>query len=195
MTTSKTRGGAAAAVAAAIIAAVFAVEGGYVNNPDDPGGATNHGVTEQVARADGYTGHMRNLPRQRAEQIIDLNYIERPGYTPFLDIAPAIAEELIDTAYNAGPGRSSRWLQTALNSLNRNGRDYPDLVVDGRVGPATIAAYQTLAERRGRVKACEMVLKLLDGQQAAHYLSLRHLETFMVGWTDTRLGNVSTERC
>ena len=36
---------------ALILSAVFAVEGGYVDNPKDPGGATNHGVTERVARA------------------------------------------------------------------------------------------------------------------------------------------------
>ena len=40
----------AGAAIIAIVAGVFAVEGGYVNNPDDPGGETNHGVTVASAR-------------------------------------------------------------------------------------------------------------------------------------------------
>ena len=64
-------------VAAAIIVAVFAVEGGYVNNPKDPGGATNHGITEQVARQHDYKGDMRDLTREVAESIYYADYIEK----------------------------------------------------------------------------------------------------------------------
>ena len=66
MTATKTNKGKVAGGASAIaliIAAVFAVEGGYVNNPKDPGGATNHGVTEAVARKHDYRGHMKDLPK------------------------------------------------------------------------------------------------------------------------------------
>ena len=51
------------AVVLAIIGTVFALEGGYSDNPADPGGKTNHGVTEQVARANGYQGDMKALPK------------------------------------------------------------------------------------------------------------------------------------
>lgn len=195
MAVSKKKGGAATAVALAIIASVFALEGGYVNNPKDPGGATNHGVTEKVARKHGYIGHMRDLPKEFAQEIAYKDYIVAPGYEPLLEISPAVSEELIDTGYNAGPGRSSRWFQVALNSLNRGGRDYPDIVVDGQVGPRTIEAYRSLEKRRGKVKACEMILKLLEAQQGMHYLSLGHLEDFMPGWVDHRMGNVPYSRC
>ena len=48
----------------AILTATFANEGGYVDHRDDPGGATNHGITEAVARGKGYTGSMRALKRE-----------------------------------------------------------------------------------------------------------------------------------
>ena len=187
--------GTAAAVAAAIIAAVLTVEGGYVNNPKDPGGATNHGVTERVAREHGYAGDMRNLTKDQATQIYAQDYIKTPGYEPLLELSPAVAEELVDSAVNAGPGRASRWFQMSLNALNRGGTDYPDLVVDGRVGPGTIRAYEKLIERRGQVKACQLTIKLLDANQAAHYVSLGHLEAFTPGWVDHRIGNVPLSKC
>lgn len=194
MATNKQKAGVAA-VAAGIIASVLAIEGGYVNNPKDPGGATNHGVTQAVARQHGYTGDMRNLPRQTAEDIYRKDYITKLGYEPFLELSPAVAEELVDSAVNAGPARSSRWLQVSLNALNRGGLDYSDIIVDGQVGPATIRAYENLMKRRGSLKACQMVVKLLDAQQAQHYLSLTNLETFMPGWVDNRLGNVPVSHC
>lgn len=194
MATTKQKAGAAA-VAAAILASVVAVEGGYVNNPKDPGGATNHGITEVVARQNGYAGDMRDLTQETAKEIYHKRYIKDPGYEPFLTLSPAIAEELIDSAVNVGPDRSSRWLQVSLNALNRGGTDYPDLRVDGKVGARTVTAYQTLAKRRGNVKACEWVIKLLDAQQAQHYLSLTKLETFTPGWVDHRLHNVPLSKC
>ena len=42
-------------------------EGGYVNDPRDPGGETNHGVTKRVAVANGYTGSMKDLPLDTAK--------------------------------------------------------------------------------------------------------------------------------
>ena len=182
-------------VAAAIIVAVFAVEGGYVNNPKDPGGATNHGITEQVARQHDYKGDMRDLTLEAAQSIYYTDYIEKPGYVPMLTIQPVIAEKLVDGAVNAGPGRASRWFQTGLNSLNRDQKDYPDVAVDGAVGPKTIAAYMGLERARGKVKACELMLKVLDIQQGAHYLSLTQLETFTVGWIDNRIGHIDPARC
>lgn len=182
-------------VAAVIIATVFAVEGGYVNNPKDPGGETNHGITKAVAVNNGYTGPMRDLPKELAASIYYEDYIVKPGYEPFLELSPAVAEELVDSAVNAGPGRASRWLQISLNSLNRGGQDYPDIEVDGRVGPGTVAAYKSLVYRRGPVRACRLMIKMLDANQAQHYLSLRHLETFMPGWVDNRIGNVNLDMC
>lgn len=180
---------------AVIIAAVFALEGGFVNNPKDPGGATNHGVTEKVARNHGYDGPMRDLPKEFAESIYYEDYILKPNFHLVIQISPAVGEKLVDAGVNTGPARPSRWFQTALNSLNKGGQDYPPINVDGKVGPSTVAAFKNLQRVRGEVRACELILKLLDAQQGSYYMSLTHLNTFTVGWVDHRIGNVPLQKC
>ena len=182
------------AVVVAVIGAVFTLESGYVNDPKDPGGATNHGITEQVARDNGYSGEMQDLTRDFAADIYARDYISKPGFDRVLAMSPAVGEKLVDAGVNAGPGRSARWFQQALNHLSRGGTDYSTVTADGRLGPHTLAAYQALERKRGRIKACELTLKLLDAQQAAHYMQLNQ-PTFIVGWVDNRIGNVGSERC
>ena len=178
----------------AIAAGVFAVEGGYSNNPADPGGETNHGVTAAVARSHGYDGPMRELPKETAQQIYIGSYVEGPGFHRIVAISPAVGEKLVDAGVNAGTGRSARWFQQALNQLSRGGADFPLVAVDGQIGAQTLAAYQALERKRGRIKACELVLKLMEAQQGAHYMSLNK-PVFIVGWVDKRLGNVPLARC
>ena len=187
--------GIGAGVASAILAAVLSVEGGYVNDPRDPGGETNHGITQKVALAQGYTQPMKDMPVEVAEAIYYEDYIRKPGYEPMLTLSPAVAEELIDSGVNTGTSRSSLWFQKALNSLNRNGQDFPTINTDGKVGTNTINSYKSLQKKRGRVSACELTLKLLDAQQANHYMSLTKLGTYMPGWIGNRIGNVPLSRC
>ena len=182
-------------IAGAIIAALFAVEGGYTNHPSDPGGETNYGITKQVAMANGYYGPMRELPKDFAWSIYYTDYIEAPGYAPMEQHSPAVLEELVDTAVNTGTSRSSLWFQKALNSLNRGGKDYPSITTDGKIGSSTIKAYASLEKVRGKVKACEMVIKLVDAQQANHYMSLTKMSDFTPGWVQHRIGNVDLKKC
>lgn len=88
MSTGKVWGSVGAA-ALAILGAVFALEGGYADNPADPGGKTNHGITEQVARQHGYQGDMRELPKGFAERIYAQDYIERPNFHRVIALSPA----------------------------------------------------------------------------------------------------------
>lgn len=178
----------------AIVAGVFAMEGGYVNNPADPGGETNHGVTVVVARGHGYAGLMRDLPKGLAQEIYVRDYIERPNFHRVVAMSPAVGTKLVDAGVNAGPSRSARWMQQALNHLSRGGQDFPPVVVDGQIGGQSLAAYRALEHKRGRVKACELTLKLMDVQQGAHYMGLGK-PMFIVGWADNRLGNVPLARC
>ena len=57
-------------------------EGGYVSNPADKGGPTCFGITEAVARANGYSGAMRQLPREGAAAIYKRLYWVRPEVRP-----------------------------------------------------------------------------------------------------------------
>lgn len=180
---------------AAIVATIFAVEGGYVYDKNDPGGETNHGVTKAVAVAAGYTGPMKDLSVDTATNIYVTNYINKPGYGEVITLSPAVGQKLVDAGVNAGPDRSSRWFQTALNSVSRDGKDYLKVTVDGKIGPGTITAYTNLQRVRGKVKACELVLKLVDAQQAGHYMSLTKLSMYTPGWVDHRIGNVPLAKC
>ena len=188
-----------AAAIGAIVLATVTLEGPFVDNPNDPGGATNHGVTEVEARAHGYAGPMKDLPVAVAVRIYGADYVVKPGFDQVIVRSVALGQETVDSGVNLGPHRPSCWLQTALNALNRQGKDYPDVKIDCRVGKATLAAYDALAAKRGPVKACELLLKLMDAQQGAEYLRLSaanpKLETFTVGWADNRLENVPLRRC
>ena len=186
--------GVSAAVAG-IIGAVLLAEAGYVNHPSDPGGETNYGITKQVAVANGYYGPMKSMPKDFAWSVYYDQYLGKPGYDKLLPHSVAVVEELVDTGVNTGVSRSSTWFQKALNALSRGGKDYPTIAVDGKVGKQAISAYASLEKKRGRVKACEMVIKLVDTQQAMHYMSLTKLSDFTPGWVDHRIGNVNLEKC
>ena len=150
---------------------LIAREGGYVNHPADQGGATRWGITEAVARAHGYRGEMRDLPRSQAVAIYRRLYWQGPGFDQVAERAPKVAAELFDTAVNMGPETAIGFLQRALNALNRNGRDYGDIAVDRRIGPATLGALGGFRAARGA--AAEAVLvKALDALQGARYVQL-----------------------
>lgn len=182
------------AAAMGIIVAVLNVEGGYVNNPKDPGGETNHGITKVVAVEHGYLGSMKDLPKEYATGIYYEDYIVKPGFLPIVEVNPAVGHKLVDIGVNTGTTRPSRWFQSSLNALNNSGKLYGSIVVDGKVGSGTLAAYRSLEKVRGKVKACELTIKLLDSYQAQYYVSLNN-PTFTSGWIDNRIGNVPIERC
>ena len=62
-----------------IFAGIVGREGRYVNNPNDRGGATCWGITERVARAHGYQGDMRDLPRATALAISGCRLLDWPA--------------------------------------------------------------------------------------------------------------------
>jgi lysozyme family protein len=80
-----------------LIDALIDREGGYVNHPADKGGPTCFGVTEAVARAHGYAGAMRYLPRQDAAAIYRRLYWRRPRFDEVARRSARLAAELFDT--------------------------------------------------------------------------------------------------
>jgi len=174
-----------------LIEAVIDREGGHVDHPADRGGATRWGITEAVARAEGYGGRMAALPRGVAAAIYRRLYWQRPGLDAVARRAPALAAELFDTGVNMGPGVAAGFLQRALNALNRGARDYPDLAPDGRIGPATLAALDAFLAVRGR-GAEAVLVRAADALQGERYLRLAEQrpanEAFLYGWLANRLG-------
>lgn len=180
---------------AAILAAVFAFEGGYVNDPKDPGGETNHGVTVAVARAHGYTGPMKELSKETASEIYLEDYIDKPGFGQLIALSPAVGHKVVDAGVNTGTRQSSLWFQRSMNALSRGGQDFPQINVDGKLGAGTIASYESLRKVRGKVRACELTIKLMDAQQANHYMGLTKTPQYIPGWIDHRIGNVPLSKC
>jgi lysozyme family protein len=165
-------------------------EGGFVDHPDDRGGATNWGITEAVAREHGWTGSMRALPREVALAIYRQRYWVQPRLDAVAEVSGAVAEAMFDTGVNMGTGVAVMMLQRVLNALNRNERDWPDLVADRRVGPATLAALRQLIKLRG--KAGEAVLlKGMNALKGARYIELAESrpanQSFLMGWLAHRV--------
>jgi lysozyme family protein len=168
------------------------IEGGYTNNPADKGGATNFGITEHEARAHGYTGDMRSLPRAKAEEIYKYNYWSNPGFDQIAQRSEKLAAELFDTGVNMGPKMASTFLQRALNVLNRQGKDYADLHPDGDIGRMTLYAMDRLIAVRGKADSEKVLLRIADGLQLARYVDIAESnpsqETFEWGWILNRVG-------
>jgi len=166
-------------------------EGGYVNHPADRGGATRWGITEAVARADGYAGAMALLPQARARAIYRRLYWTAPRIDRVATRAPRLAAELFDTAVNMGPGVAVSFLQRALNALNRGASDYPDVALDGRIGPATLSALDRFLATRGP-SAEQVLLRAAEALQGERYLALAEArpanEAFLYGWLANRVG-------
>ena len=182
------------AAALTIIGAAIALEGGYVNHRSDPGGETNMGVTVSVARANGYAGPMRTLPREVAESIYYRRYLVAPGLEPLIALDAAVTEEMFDTTVNMGPARPSRWFQHGLNDLCA-----ARVGVDGKIGGQTIAAFASCQKKLGAATLCISMLDSLDARQRAEYARLvrvnRNLGVFHKGWVAHRIGNVDRRKC
>jgi lysozyme family protein len=112
----------------AAFTALIGNEGGYSNDPRDPGGETMWGVTARVARRYGYTGAMKDLPLATAKDIAKAEY-----WTPAHcdELPEALRFDMLDLAYNSGVHEAIVLLQRATKA---------PIVADGIFGPGTQAA-------------------------------------------------------
>ena len=123
----------------AIARAIVAREGGFVNDPDDPGGATKHGVTLATLRRlgidldrDGDTdaADLRELTPDQAVEIYKRHYFGQPGIAR---LPEALQSSVFDMYVNAG--------SNAVKILQRLLAEFQEPVtVDGVIGPRTAAA-------------------------------------------------------
>ncbi|WP_288501712.1 glycosyl hydrolase 108 family protein [uncultured Acinetobacter sp.] len=166
-------------------------EGGYVNNPNDRGGATKFGITEAVARTNGFKGNMKDLPLETAKAIYHKNYWSSPRFDQVNTLSPSIAEELLDTGVNCGVAFAKPLLQRALNLLNNQGKGgWPDLAVDGTYGSATLGALKIFLAKRGK-DGEKVMLKVLNIMQGQRYIEICERnptqEQFFYGWISNRI--------
>lgn len=137
-------------------------EGGYSNNPRDPGGPTMFGITIAVARANGYAGAMIDMPLTIAQAIYQAKYWTPAG----CDAVPDVLKfDLFDMAVNQGVAAAVKALQHAVG-----------VAEDGALGPATLQA----------IAACLPVRLLFrfDAARLVHYAenSDAQLLAFGRGW-------------
>ncbi len=148
------------------LAAVLKHEGGYVNHPRDPGGATNKGVTQAVY--DDWRGK-HELAKQSVKLITpaEVMAIYKRLYWDAVrgdDLPAGLDYCLFDFAVNSGVKRASRYLQRAAGVID-----------DGQIGANTLAAVKLVPPRR-----------LIDAVCSARLAFLKNLSTFDTfgkGWT------------
>jgi len=146
-------------------------EGGYVNDPNDPGGETKYGISKR-----SYSDlDIKNLTLSQAEDIYETDYWIPTGCP---DLPPRLALVLFDAAVNNGRSRAVRWLQSIVGA--------PD---DGIYGPATRAAVE-------RAVAKDPLDLDLAGELHArrlHFMvGLGHWEHYGMGWS-RRLAKVALQ--
>jgi lysozyme family protein len=168
-----------------IIENIIKAEGGYTNNPLDTGGETMFGITIKVARANGYLGAMKDMPKAVAQKIYKDIYFVQPKFEAVYNVSPAIAEELTDTGVNMGTGFAKPLLQAALNLLDKQ-----LLVEDGDIGAKTIEALKAFLNKRGKDGEVTL-LKTLNVMQGAHYIDITKNrpanKEFFYGWMKNRV--------
>ncbi|WP_282235651.1 glycoside hydrolase family 108 protein [Salinicola endophyticus] len=187
-----------------LIAEVIDREGGAVDHPADRGGPTRYGITEAVARADGYTGDMRDFPLAWAIRIYERRYWDSLALDSIQPVSETLVSYLFDYGVNSGPGRSGLELQMTLNALNDQQRLYPDVAEDGAVGSQTLAALDGYRRARGaegvtvlaeaingcRIAFCRELTRKRPTQEAFAYGWFRRV----VGLTTQIAGPLSTQR-
>jgi lysozyme family protein len=144
-------------------------EGGYVNDPADPGGATNCGITQAVY--DAWRASAKQ-PKQPVRQITagEVEAIYRAKYWDACrcgELPEPVDLAVFDSAVNCGVSRACKWLQEAAGVL-----------VDGEIGPKTIAAVKAADATviAGRVAA------LRDAHYARIVKANPRLAKFSKGW-------------
>ncbi|HEY5289118.1 MAG TPA: glycosyl hydrolase 108 family protein [Caulobacteraceae bacterium] len=149
---------------AACIPIILMSEGGYSNNPNDPGGPTNLGITQQTLS--GWLGHpatvadVQGLTQATVEPLYETEYYNAAHCQ---QLAAGVDLMIFDEAVNQGVGRAIRSLQQAVG-----------VTADGGFGPITLAAAQA-------AKPVDTINRVHD-IRAAFYRGLSDFDIFGVGW-------------
>jgi lysozyme family protein len=163
-------------------------EAGYVNDPNDSGGETNHGITIAVARAHGYTGEMKDLSEGQAIAIAKQAYWDVMMLDDVADLSLSIASELFDTGFLSGTVMAGHLFQKALNLFRRADLPtplFPELAEDGHIGKMTVYAFSLYLKNRSAQGELVM-LRCLNSLQGAFFVDLCRAQPkddkFVFGW-------------
>ena len=140
-------------------------EGGYVNHPDDPGGRTNHGITQRVYEKflgeDVTEEEMKDMPLEDVFSIYKDDYWDRVRGD---ELPSGVDLCVFDWAVNSGVSQASKALQRVLGVLD-----------DGIIGSRTVAA--TCRQENQAV-----VVEAISQKREDFYRSLGTFDTFGRGW-------------
>ncbi len=137
-------------------------EGGYVNDPADPGGETKFGISKR-----SYSGlDIANLTLERAKEIYKRDFWDHPGFSGIRDAELAI--KLFDLGVNFGTGRVIKFLQEATNLFETG------LKVDGDLGPKTLKCINGFRYPKALISGLEIIA-------GNYYISLGR-QRFLAGW-------------
>lgn len=145
------------------LAEILRHEGGYVNDPHDPGGETNMGISKRSYPLED----IKNMTRERAAVIYRRDFWNAVRADELPDGVDLAA---FDAAVNSGPSRSAKWLQRAVA-----------VRADGVVGPNTLAAV-------GKADPARTINRMLDDRLAWLH-GLPTWERYRIGWS-RRIGEV-----
>ena len=140
-------------------------EGGFVDHPDDPGGATNKGITHKtysdfLGRPLEDVDELKNIPDEHVQLIYKQGYWDKVKGD---DLPSGVDFAIFDWAVNSGPGRAAKALQKAVGAT-----------ADGAIGPMTLEAVKEYS--------AEDIIRSVAEQREAFYKSLRTFNTFGKGW-------------
>ena len=141
-------------------------EGGYVDHPQDPGGATNLGVT--IGTLSSYLGRQATKAEVRALTVDAVKPIYRKRYWDAIsgdDLPSGLDYAVFDYAVNSGPARAAMHLQQVLG-----------VAQDGKIGPITIEAAKKSDPKKLINALCDRRMQFLRG--------LSTFPTFGRGWTN-----------
>ena len=169
------------------ILALMKREGGFVDHPNDRGGATNYGITQRVAVEHGYRGSMRDLPQTLAEKIYLKTYWHAMKLDEISARAPALAITMLDYGVHSGTKRAGRQLQEVLNVLSNNGRRWDAIEIDGCIGTQTLRAMDAILKLRG-VSSGYTLASTINALRLAWLVDLARRDVsqqaFAQGWID-----------
>lgn len=147
-------------------------EGGWSDDPDDPGGATMRGITLETARQHGIAskGELRQISDEKIEEIYRASFWNKIQGDAIDD--QRVAAKFFDMAVNFGPITAGKLMQQALNELGAG------LEVDGNIGPKTVASINAVS--------AEVMLPALCEAAKRRYLGIVERrptsEKFLKGW-------------